>query len=268
MKDFRRDRNSGPPYPGVVLPREQWTRTRVGLGKVVQPFDWVQVFGRQAPRVVDLGCGNGRYLIGSALVRRDWDHLGLELVPPAVRLGSLRAGQRGLTNLKFAWGDASEFISARCPAGSIHEAHLYHPQPYYDSSKRERRQLTPRTLEAVHRALAPGGLFVFQTDNPAYWKYACRAAPELFEWRVHEGPWPDAPDGRTLREMVARSRGLEIFRAVGVKRELDEAEVEARVSLLPEPDFDANKPGYDADKRSGERPQRRFNPRRRGGQRR
>jgi tRNA (guanine-N7-)-methyltransferase len=120
----------------------------------------------------------------------------------------------------------------------------------------------------VHRALAPGGLFVFQTDNPAYWKYACRAAPELFEWRVHEGPWPDAPDGRTLREMVARSRGLEIFRAVGVKRELDDAEVEARVSLMPEPDFDANKPGYDADTRGGERPQRRFNPRRPGGRRR
>lgn len=226
----------------------------MGLGREVRPFDWLGTFGREAPRVVDLGCGNGRYLVGSALARRDHDHLGVELVPPALRLGSLRAGQRGLTNLKFAWGDANEFIAQRCPRGSIHEAHLYHPQPYYDRSKRDRRQLTPQTLAAIHRALAPGGLFVFQTDNPAYWSYACEVAPALFEWRVVEGPWPDAPDGRTLREIVARSKGLAIYRAVGARLELGDEEVARRVAAMPAPDFDANKPGYGAEDEPGAQP--------------
>lgn len=38
------------------------------------PFDWRGVFDRDAKRVVDLGCGNGRYLIASALARPECDH--------------------------------------------------------------------------------------------------------------------------------------------------------------------------------------------------
>jgi tRNA (guanine-N7-)-methyltransferase len=222
-----------------VLPKERWTRTRAGLGARGAAFDWNANFLRAAPRVVDLGCGNGRFLIASALARRGVDHLGIELVPQAVRLASLRAGQRGLTNCKFAWGDASEFILERCAPGSLAEVHLYHPQPYFDANKRARRQLTPEILGAIHRALGAGGLLVFQTDNAAYAAYARRVVPALFSWHELEGPWPDAPAGRTLREIVARAQGLTIVRAECRRLDLDDAERDRRVAAMPPPDFDA-----------------------------
>jgi tRNA (guanine-N7-)-methyltransferase len=240
-RDFDRESD----LPGEVLPHENWTRTRVGLGDPGQLFDWDAAFGRRAKRMVDLGCGNGRYLLISGFARPEFDHLGVELVPPAVRLGSLRAGQRGLVNVKFAWGDASEFITTRTTPGSIDEVHLYHPQPYYDRDKVPRRQLTPRTILAIWRALVPGGLFVFQTDNPEYWRYAHENVAQLFQWTPHKGPWADAADGRTLRERVARAQGLEIFRVEARRIELDEAEAERRSRGMMEPDFDANKDGFD-----------------------
>lgn len=224
-----------------MLPKPDWVRTRVPLGPAGETFDWTRAFGREAPRVLDLGCGNGYWLVHSGLARRELDHLGVELVPPAIRLGSLRAGQRGLGHVKFAWGDATEFVVRRCPSASVAEVHLYHPQPYFDASRRARRQLTPEVLGAIHRVLQPGGLFVFQTDNPAYMAYARRTLPALFEFRERHEPWPDMPAGRTLREIVARSQGLAIFRAECRRLELTDEARDARVSSLPTPDFDAKR---------------------------
>jgi tRNA (guanine-N7-)-methyltransferase len=230
--------------PGEVLPRERWTRTRVPLGAPGVLFDWEAAFGRRAPRVLDLGCGNGLYLLRSALARPDHDHLGVDLVPPAIRMASLRAGQRGLANCKYAWGDATLFALERVEAASIDELHLYHPQPYYERGLAGRRQLAPVVLAAIHRALVPGGLFVFQTDNPAYWRYARSTAMLLFRWDEPAGPWPDAPQGRTQREASARAQGLKIYRASCRALELEPAERDRRVSLMPQPDFDANKAGF------------------------
>jgi tRNA (guanine-N7-)-methyltransferase len=182
--------------------------------------------------------------VASAIARPHVDHLGVDLVPPAVRFASLRAGQRGLENAKFAWGDAVEFVIERVEPGSVDEVHLHHPQPYYDRGKASRRQLSPATLLAIHRALRPGGLFVFQTDNSAYARYARAVVPALFRWRERSGPWPDAPRGRTLREIVARARGLPIVRAEAVRLDLSEAQARSRAEALPAPDFDANRPGF------------------------
>jgi len=247
VRGHDRESQSGVPFPGVKLPRDQWSRTRTGLGAPGVVLDWEAVFGRKAKRVLDLGCGNGRFLIGSALARPDLDHVGIELVPQAVKFASLRAGQRGLSNLKIAWGDASEFVLERCAPGSIDELHLYHPQPYYEPGQKARRQLTPAILRAIHRALVPGGLFVFQTDNAAFAKYAREIVPLLFTWAERKGPWPDAPEGRTLREITARRLGLSIVRAEATRLALTDAEVEARVARMPEPVFDANRPAFRED---------------------
>jgi tRNA (guanine-N7-)-methyltransferase len=239
-----RDREStcGVPFPGTTLPRPRWTRTRVPLGARGAPFSFEQAFGRTAPRVLDLGCGNGRFLIASALARPQLDHLGIDLVPPAVKFASLRAGQRGLLNCKVAWGDATEFVLERCPDASVAEVHLYHPQPYREPGHRARRQLTPEVLAAVHRVLEPGGLFVVQTDNRAYAAYARRVVPALFAVEEHPAPWPDAPRGRTLREIVARSQGLEVTRLLGRRLDLSRDDAGRRAAALPPPDFDAGPP--------------------------
>jgi tRNA (guanine-N7-)-methyltransferase len=259
MRGRDRESTCGVPFPGTKLARERWTRTRVPLGPRGHVFDWRRAFGRDAPRVLDLGCGNGRFVIASALARPDHDHLGIDLVPPAVRFASLRAGQRGLTNCKVAWGDASEFVRERCPDASVAEIHLYHPQPYRDRPCADRRQLTPEVLLAVHRALVPGGLFVFQTDNPAYAAYARRVVPALFTWEETDAPWPDAPRGRTLREIVARAQGLRIVRATCRPLALPPDEAVRRAAALPRPTFDAERPPAPrppraSGRRRGERP--------------
>jgi tRNA (guanine-N7-)-methyltransferase len=235
------EREFGVPFPGTILPPERWTQTalkRYPEGRI----RWAELFGRTAPVVVDIGCGNGRYLIGSAIARPDHDHFGLDQLPVVVRYARKRANQRGLTNSKFAVGGGRELLADHVEPGTVAEIHCYHPQPYYDPGQVHRRLITPVFLALVHRSLAPGGLFVIQTDNPGYWRYIREVVPVFFDFREESQPWPDAPRGRTRREIVARSKGLPIFRGVGTsKAGLSEAEAVKLAEALPPPVFDADR---------------------------
>jgi tRNA (guanine-N7-)-methyltransferase len=232
----RREFEFGVPFPGEILSAERWTRT--GWKDDGRPWDWEARFGRRAPRVVDLGCGNGRYLIGSGLARPGIDHLGVDLVQVAVDHAARRANRRGLRNVRFVRGDAAVWAWDRLAPATLDEIHLYHPQPYYEADAPERRLLTPDFLERCWTLLRPGGGLVAQTDNKAYWAYLTAALPKWFELRILPGPWPDAPAGRTRREIVARSKGLSVWRLESVRRgrPLDVA--------VPRPDFDANRPRF------------------------
>jgi tRNA (guanine-N7-)-methyltransferase len=237
----------GVPFPGQIVPAEQWAQSalkRYPEGRI----RWADLFGRTAPVVLDLGCGNGRFLIGSAVARPDHDHLGADTLPVVVRYARKRANQRGLTNIKFAVGGGRELLADHVEPGTVAEIHVYHPQPYYDPAQVHRRLITPAFLALVHRTLRPasgcpaGGLFVVQTDNPGYWRYIREVAPVFFDFREHPKPWPDAPRGRTRREIIARSKGLPIFRGVGTaKAGLSEADAVRLAEALPPPVFDADR---------------------------
>ena len=56
----------GVPIPGEVLPEAQWARTAIKRLPPPGPLDFGAIFGRVAPVVLELGCGNGRYTLQSA----------------------------------------------------------------------------------------------------------------------------------------------------------------------------------------------------------
>src|SRR5690349_16489559 len=190
----------GVPIPGAVLPKEQWARTAIKRLPPPGFLDWKEIFCREAPVVLDLGCGNGRFVISSALARPQLDHIGIDILPVVIRYATRRANQRGLTNVRFAVVDALQLLSRLVEPASVAEIHCYHPQPYFDPQQVHRRLITPEFLVLVHRSLVPGGLFYIQTDNPGYWQYLRQVLPVFFEFQERSGPWPDAPKGRTRRE--------------------------------------------------------------------
>jgi len=236
------EREFGVPIAGEILDPSQWTQTALKKLPESGPLDFGRVFGRIAPVVVDLGCGNGRYLLGSAVWRPDHDHLGIDVLPVVIRYATRRGNQRGLTNICFAVCDGLRFVEDYLSPQSVTEIHCYHPQPYYDPAQVHRRLITPQFLALVHRALIPGGLFFIQTDNPGYWRYIRQIVPVFFDFEERERPWPDAPKGRTRREIIALRRGLPVFRAVGpAKRNVSEAEALKLAEQLPLPVFDADR---------------------------
>ena len=238
----------GVAIPGRILPEAEWAKTGIKHLPTPAALDWSAIFGRSAPIVLELGCGNGRYTLLSALARPEVDHFATDILPVVIRYATRRGNQRGLHNVRFAVRDAESFMGGYVAPGSVTEVHLYHPQPYHDPRVAHKRLVTPRFLADVHRGLAPGGLFVVQTDNPDYWAYITSVVPVFFDFHEHADPWPDAPEGRSRREILARSRGLRIYRGSGRARaDIARPEAIAIARALPPPTFKSRGPWCDLD---------------------
>jgi tRNA (guanine-N7-)-methyltransferase len=236
------EREFGVPIAGEILEPQLWTNTALKKLPAEGPLDLATLFGRVAPLVVDIGCGNGRFLLGSAIWRPAYDHLGVDVLPVVIRYATRRGNQRGLTNLRFAAVDGLRLVRDYLPAGSASEIHCYHPQPYYDRSQIHRRLITPQFLALAYRTLAPDGQFFIQTDNPGYWRYIREAVGVFFDFHERIGRWSDAPKGRTRREIIALRRGLPLFRGSGIRRpNLIEAQALHTAEQLPPPTIDSDR---------------------------
>lgn len=234
-----REREFGVPVPGRILPPAQWTKTALKRLPPAGPLDWGAMFGREAPRVLDLGCGNGRSTLGLAIRRPHMDHLGIDPLPVVIRYATRRANQRGLSNVRFAVAEAERILAEYVAPGTLTEVHLYHPQPYREARDAHRRLITPQFLGRLQQALVPQGTLYLQTDNAGYWRYLVQVLPYYFEFEPRLGPWPEDPRGRTRREIIALRHGLTIFRGVARRRnDVDAARAEALAEQLPPPVFD------------------------------
>lgn len=189
------------------------------LSSIDQPFDWQQVFGRKAPRILDVGCGDGRFLLASARAHPDRDHLGIEVLAPLLAKGRAEAERLQLANLRFLEGDAVRWLRACAGEASMDEIHAYHPQPYYDPTVVHLGMLSAAFFERAWQVLRPDGILVLQTDSRPYAKHLLLAAQRHFDPQVQPGPWPDAPLGRTHREEVALRKKLTILRVVAGRRD-------------------------------------------------
>ncbi len=257
------EREFGVPVPGEIVPAEQWTSTAIKKLPPPGPLNYSEFFGRTAPVMLDIGCGNARSTLASAVWRQDIDHFATDVLPVVIRYATRRANQRGLKNVRFAVIGGRELLADYVAPHSIAEIHVYHPQPFYEARLVHKRLITPEFIALVHRSLVPGGLFVLQTDNPGYWKYMQQIVPLFFEFTELPGKWPDSPRGRTRREIIALKQGLPVFRGTGKPRaDISADDVLKIAESLPPPTFDADRKLKELDKLehvsdSGDRPQRR-----------
>lgn len=183
-----------------------------------EPFDWEREFGRSAPRLLDVGSGNGGFVLEAAALRPDRDHLGIELDAHHAAPGLATAKALGLQNVRFIVGDAVEWLYERLAPASLDELHLYHPQPYDDPDVSRRGLLTPELFDRIWVVLRPGARIYLQSDHRACARYLFEVSERSFEREILSGPWTEPPIVRTRREQIALRKGLEVTRIQGVRR--------------------------------------------------
>jgi tRNA (guanine-N7-)-methyltransferase len=152
------------------------------------PLDLGVLYGRDAPRVLEIGFGMGEATAAMAAADPGRDYLAVEVHTPGI--GNLLALVRalGLTNVRVAHGDAMELVHRLAP-GSLDAVHVFFPDPWPKARHRKRRLIQPGNVGLLRERLRPGGVLHCATDWPDYavaMAGALEADPGLRE--RHDGP--------------------------------------------------------------------------------
>ncbi len=155
------------------------------------PLPLAEIFSRSAPLEVDLGCGDGTFLVALAARFPQRNFLGIERLLGRVRTACKKAARAELANVRVLRVELIYAIQYLIPPASVEVAHLLFPDPWPKSRHRRRRIVTPEFLAAVHRFLAPGGLLRIATDRESYFQTIEEIVPpELFRPEKIEADFP------------------------------------------------------------------------------
>lgn len=170
------------------------------------------VFERQAPLELDLGCGDGAFLLAMAARHPDRNFLGTERLLGRVEKVSRAIARAGLTNARILRLESLYAVKMLLPAGCANVVHVSFPDPWPKRHHHERRLFQDEFMVALHQVLAPGGEIRIKTDDRPYFLWIEKVigrAPgfERIEW-VEEADYP-----RTDFEAHFLAQGLPIHRA-------------------------------------------------------
>ena len=133
-----------------------------------QPLDLDTAFSRRAPRVLEIGFGNGESLAEQAEAHPERDYLGIEVHRPGVGHLLMELEARGLSNVRVMMADAADILRRHIPDGSLHGVQLYFPDPWPKKRHHKRRLVQPQWVRRVAAKLAPGGFLHLATDWADY----------------------------------------------------------------------------------------------------
>jgi tRNA (guanine-N7-)-methyltransferase len=145
---------------------ELWPRYGVEFSP--QPLDLDRIFGRSAPRMLEIGFGAGEALLAFAQAHPEMDCLGIEVHKPGVGHLLLGAQAAGLTNLRIICHDAVEVLQQQLAPGALQLIHIFFPDPWPKKRHHKRRLIQPPFVELLGRVLAVGGTLRLATDWEHY----------------------------------------------------------------------------------------------------
>jgi tRNA (guanine-N7-)-methyltransferase len=173
-------------------------------------LDLPAVYGRVAPLEVDLGCGDGSFLVALARENPNHDFLGIERLLGRVRSACRRIERAGLTNARVTRFEISYAVEHLLPPPSVTAFYLLFPDPWPKRRHAPRRLVTQEFLASLHRALVPNGSVRIATDETGYFRQITRLAAESPLFAVMPNPSQNVATTRFERRF--REQGLPIHR--------------------------------------------------------
>ena len=174
------------------------------------PLDLAAVFGRQAPRCLEIGFGAGEVIGSLAEANPHIDYLGIEVHRAGVGRLLLRAQQGALRNLRIVCQDAVEVLREHVADQSFDEILVFFPDPWHKKRHRKRRLIEASFVALAAAKLRAGGTLRLATDWQDYAEQmlaVCNADPALASLSV-DATYVPRPDFRPVTRFERRGERL------------------------------------------------------------
>ena len=165
IRSFVRRTGRITPAQALAL-KELWPRYGLEDSKAVLNLD--QVFGRAAPRVLEIGFGNGETLLREAAENPGSDYIGVEVHEPGIGRCLIDASRAELANLRVIRHDAIEVLEHQVEDEALSRVILLFPDPWPKKRHHKRRIVQAELLHLVATKLAVGGTMLIATDWENY----------------------------------------------------------------------------------------------------
>ena len=141
---------------------------KIGVVYQAAPIDLAAVYGRNNPKILEIGTGMGETTAKIADANRDNDYLGVEVHVPGVGALCKQIAERGLSNLRICHHDAVEVVRDMLAEASLDGIHVFFPDPWHKARHNKRRLIQPPFVALLASRLKPGGYFHCATDWEEY----------------------------------------------------------------------------------------------------
>ncbi len=133
-------------------------------------------FRRDAPLVLELGCGKGEYTTGLAQLRPERNYIGVDIKGARIWRGAKTVQELGLTNVGFLRTHVDHLLKVFGPK-EVSEIWLTFSDPQLG---KDRKKLTsPLFLDRYREVLVPGGIINLKTDSPELYHYTMERVGEF-----------------------------------------------------------------------------------------
>lgn len=131
-------------------------------------LDLEAIFGRSAPKILEIGFGMGETTAAIARNHPQYDYLAIDVHTPGI--GSLlkQIDEFGLMNVRIIQHDAVEVLQQMLPSDCLDGVHIFFPDPWPKARHHKRRLIQPGFIALLCLHLKRGGYIHAATDWEDY----------------------------------------------------------------------------------------------------
>jgi tRNA (guanine-N7-)-methyltransferase len=134
----------------------------------LERLDMPGLFAQPQPLEVELGAGDGSFLIQWAEMNHGRNFLGVERLAGRLRKIERKSRRAGLVNVRALRLEAAYLTEYLLPRESVSAFHIYFPDPWPKRKHRAHRLVNERFAEVLRAALINQGAVFLRTDDADY----------------------------------------------------------------------------------------------------